>query len=115
MQSKPGIQVVNGPHVADKLRNLSCAKRELSFLMEAHDGLPAAVAERAGVRVAWASSLSISCSVGYRDTCEASWTQSVIVVERMADLTESPVLFDRDSGFSNFQQRTSSGTQAAAA
>lgn len=99
MQSQPGIQVVNGPDVADELRNLSCAKRELSFLMEDHDGLPAAVAERAGVRMAWTSSLSVSGPVGYRDACEASWSQSVI--ERMADLTESPVLVDRCSGFSN--------------
>ncbi len=40
--------------------------RELSFPMEAHDALSAAVAERAEFRELWASGLSIASSFGYR-------------------------------------------------
>jgi phosphoenolpyruvate phosphomutase len=75
---------------------------DLAFLMEAHDALSAAVAERAGFRGLWASGLSISSALGYRDANEASWTQVVDVVERMVDATNIPVLVDGDSGFGNF-------------
>jgi phosphoenolpyruvate phosphomutase len=75
---------------------------ELSFLMEAHDALSAAIAERAGFEGLWASGLSIASSLGFRDANEASWTQVVEVVERMADATSIPILVDGDSGFGNF-------------
>jgi phosphoenolpyruvate phosphomutase len=75
---------------------------ELSFLMEAHDALSAAIAERAGFKGLWASGLSIASSLGYRDANEASWTQVVDVVERMADAVGVPILVDGDSGFGNF-------------
>jgi phosphoenolpyruvate phosphomutase len=75
---------------------------DLSFLMEAHDALSAAVAERAGFKGLWASGLSISSSLGYRDANEASWTQVVDVVERIADAVSVPILVDGDSGFGNF-------------
>ena len=108
MQSRGWTKGANGPrlhaalNVADRLRGLICSNRELSFLMEAHDGLSVAIAERAGFKGVWASGLSISCSLGYRDANEASWTQLVDVVERMVDSTELPVLVDGDSGFGNF-------------
>lgn len=75
---------------------------ELSFLMESHDALSAAIAERAGFEGLWASGLSIASSLGFRDANEASWTQVVEVVERMADATSVPILVDGDSGFGNF-------------
>lgn len=75
---------------------------ELTFLMEAHDALSAAIAEQAGFQGLWASGLSISSSLGFRDANEASWTQVVEVVERMADVTRIPILVDGDSGFGNF-------------
>jgi len=75
---------------------------ELSFLMEAHDALSAAVAERAGFKGLWASGLSIASSLGYRDANEASWTQVADAVERMADSVSIPILVDGDSGFGNF-------------
>ncbi|MGJ5180257.1 phosphoenolpyruvate mutase [Bradyrhizobium oligotrophicum] len=84
------------------LREQICCNRDLSFLMEAHDGLSSAVAERAGFKGLWASGLSIACSLGYRDASEASWTQLIDVVERMVDSTDLPVLVDGDSGFGNF-------------
>lgn len=83
------------------LRGLICSD-ELAFLMEAHDGLSAAVAERAGFKGLWASGLSIASSLGYRDANEASWTEIVDVVERMADASNIPILVDGDGGFGNF-------------
>src|SRR5260364_44320 len=50
----------------------------------------------------WASGLSISTSLGFRDANEASSTQVVDVVDRIADLTGAPILVDGDSGFGNF-------------
>ncbi|MGY5809992.1 phosphoenolpyruvate mutase [Rhizobium sp. LEGMi198b] len=75
---------------------------DLSFLMEAHDGLSAAIARQAGFKGLWASGLSISSALGYRDANEASWTDVVHVVERMADASGLPILVDGDSGFGNF-------------
>src|SRR5215475_5769874 len=75
---------------------------DLTFLMEAHDALSAAIAQHAGFKGLWASGLSISSALGYRDANEASWTDVVNVVERMADATSIPILVDGDSGFGNF-------------
>lgn len=87
---------------AEMLRAQVCADLELSFLMEAHDGLSAAIAERAGFKGLWASGLSIACSFGYRDVNEASWSHLVDAVERIVDSTTLPVLVDGDGGFGNF-------------
>lgn len=84
-----------------KLRALLRAP-ELKFLMEGHDALSAAIVERAGFEGLWASGLSIASSLGFRDANEASWTQVVEAVERMADATGIPILVDGDSGFGNF-------------
>ena len=75
---------------------------DLSFLMEAHSGLSAKIAEEAGFRGLWASGLSISASLGLRDSNEASWTQVVDVLEYMADATRLPILVDGDTGHGNF-------------
>ncbi|MBB3458817.1 phosphoenolpyruvate phosphomutase [Rhizobium sp. BK313] len=74
----------------------------LSFLMEAHDGLSAAIAQEAGFQGLWASGLTISSSLGYRDCNEASWSMVTAVVERIVDSGRLPVLVDGDSGFGNF-------------
>ncbi|MCP3475654.1 phosphoenolpyruvate mutase [Bradyrhizobium sp. CCGUVB1N3] len=84
------------------LRAQVCSNNELSFLMEAHDGLSGAIAKRAGFKGLWASGLSIACSLGYRDANEASWSHVVDVVERIVDSTALPVLVDGDGGFGNF-------------
>ncbi|MDE5465833.1 MULTISPECIES: phosphoenolpyruvate mutase [unclassified Bradyrhizobium] len=84
------------------LRAQVCSNLELSFLMEAHDGLSAAIAERAGFKGLWASGLSIASSLGYRDVNEASWCQLVDAVERIVDSSKLPVLVDGDGGFGNF-------------
>jgi phosphoenolpyruvate phosphomutase len=74
----------------------------LSFLMEAHSGLSAKIVEEAGFRGIWASGLTISASLGLRDSNEASWTQVLEVLECMADATRLPILVDGDTGYGNF-------------
>ena len=70
---------------------------ELTFLMEAHNGLSAKIAEEAGFEGIWASGLSISAALGVRDSNEASWTQVLDVVEFMSDATTMPILLDGDT------------------
>ena len=74
----------------------------LSFLMEAHNGLSAKIAEEAGFSGIWASGLSISAALGVRDNNELSWTQVLDNVELMADATSIPILLDGDTGYGNF-------------
>ena len=75
---------------------------QLEFLMEAHSGLSAKIAQEAGFRGIWGSGLSISASLGVRDNNEASWTQVLDVVEYMSDATTIPILLDADTGYGNF-------------
>lgn len=75
---------------------------ELSFLMEAHDGLSARIVEEAGFEGIWASGLAIAASHGVRDCNEASWTQTLECVEFMADAVGIPILVDGDTGHGNF-------------
>ncbi len=75
---------------------------ELGFLMEAHNGLSAKVAEEAGFQGIWGSGLSISAALGVRDHNEASWTQVLEVAEFMADATAVPILLDGDTGYGDF-------------
>lgn len=75
---------------------------ELEFLMEAHNGLSAKIAEEAGFKGIWASGLSMSASLGVRDNNEASWTQVLEIVEFMSDATTVPILIDGDTGYGNF-------------
>jgi phosphoenolpyruvate phosphomutase len=84
-----------------RLRHLIESK-ELSFLMEAHNGLSAKVAEEAGFDGIWGSGLSISAALGVRDNNEASWTQVLEVLEFMCDATTVPILLDGDTGYGNF-------------
>jgi phosphoenolpyruvate phosphomutase len=75
---------------------------ETIFLMEAHNGLSARIAEEAGFRALWASGLSMSASLGVRDRNEASWTQIMEIVEYMVDSVSVPILMDGDTGFGDF-------------
>ncbi len=70
--------------------------------MEAHSGLSAKIVEEAGFPAVWASGLSISASLGVRDSNEASWTQVLEVLEFMAESTALPILVDGDTGYGNF-------------
>jgi phosphoenolpyruvate phosphomutase len=75
---------------------------ELSFIMEAHNGLSSKIVEEAGFEAIWASGLSISAALGVRDSNEASWTQVLEVLEFMSDNTRIPILVDGDTGYGNF-------------
>jgi phosphoenolpyruvate phosphomutase len=74
----------------------------LNFLMEAHSGVSAKIAEEAGFEAIWGSGLTISTSLGLRDSNEASWTQVLDVLEYMNDATRLPILVDGDTGYGNF-------------
>lgn len=76
--------------------------RELTFIMEAHNGLSARIVEEAGFEAIWASGLAISAALGVRDSNEASWTQVLEVLEFMSDATRIPILVDGDTGYGNF-------------
>jgi len=86
---------------ASRLRAL-IKSPELTFLMEAHNGLSARIVEEAGFEGIWASGLTMSASQGLRDCNEASWTQVLDAIEFMADATCIPILVDGDSGHGNF-------------
>ena len=84
-----------------KLRTL-LESADTEFLMEAHNGISAKIAEESGFKGIWASGLSISAALGVRDSNEASWTQVLEVLEFMADATSIPILVDGDTGYGNF-------------
>ncbi|RAP34809.1 phosphoenolpyruvate mutase, partial [Candidatus Marinamargulisbacteria bacterium SCGC AG-439-L15] len=84
-----------------KLSEMLCSK-DLSFMMEAHNGLSAKIVEETGFEGIWASGLSLSASLGVRDNNEMSWTQVVDVLEYMSDATTVPILLDGDTGYGNF-------------
>lgn len=84
-----------------RLRALIDSPR-LSFLMEAHDGLSARIAEAEGFEGIWASGLSMATALGLRDSDEATWSQLLDVVEYMTEAVSVPVLVDGDTGYGNF-------------
>ena len=92
------------PEVPTKFRKLRALleSAETEFLMEAHNGISAKIAEETGFKGVWASGLSISAALGVRDSNEASWTQVLEVLEFMADATTIPILVDGDTGYGNF-------------
>ena len=75
---------------------------QMAFLMEAHSGLSAKIVQEEGFRGIWASGLTISASLGLRDSNEASWTQVLDVLEYMNDAVDLPILVDGDTGYGNF-------------
>jgi len=77
-------------------------KKDLDFLMEAHNGLSAKIVQETGFKGIWASGLSLSAQLGVRDSNEASWTQVVEVCDFMTECTDIPILLDGDTGFGNF-------------
>lgn len=94
-------QGTSGPRKATRLRQL-IESPELTFVMEAHNGLSARIVEEAGFEAIWASGLSMSASLGVRDSNEASWTQVLEVLEFMGDASRIPILVDGDTGYGNF-------------
>ena len=75
---------------------------KLEFLLEAHNGISAKIAEESGFKGLWAGGLAIAAQYGVRDSNEASWTQVLEVLEFMADATSIPIMLDGDTGYGNF-------------
>jgi phosphoenolpyruvate phosphomutase len=94
-------QTVQTPSRAKRLRE-QLRQKQMTILMEAHNGLSAKLAAEAGFSALWASGLSISAALGVRDNNEASWTQVLEVLEFMSDATDLPILLDGDTGYGNF-------------
>lgn len=90
-----------GESKSTRLRRLLMAP-QLTFLMEAHNGLSAKIAEESGFEGIWASGLAMSAALGVRDSNEATWTQVLEVLEFMTDATSVPILLDGDTGYGNF-------------
>ncbi len=74
----------------------------LEFLLDAHNGITAKIAEEAGFKGIWAGGLCMSAQYGVRDSNEASWTQVLDMLEFMSDAVEIPILLDGDTGYGNF-------------
>ena len=72
------------PRPTEQLRDMIQSK-DLSFIMEAHNGLSAKIVKEAGFKGIWGSGLSISAAMGVRDANEASWTQVLEVLDHMVD------------------------------
>lgn len=87
--------------LANKLREM-LHSNNLEFIMEAHSGLSARIVKNTGFSGIWASGLSLSASLGLRDSNEASWTQLLEILTQMKDASNLPILFDGDTGFGNF-------------
>lgn len=92
---------MNNDRKTTQLRK-SLLSPQLEFLMEAHNGISAKIAEEAGFKGIWASGLSMSASMAVRDNNELSWTQVLEIAEFMADATTIPILLDGDTGYGNF-------------
>jgi len=76
--------------------------KDLAFICEAHNALSARIVEEAGFKALWGSSLTISSTMGVRDSNEASWTQILETVDLITDVTSAPLLLDADTGYGNF-------------
>ena len=85
----------------DKLHNL-IHNSYLEFIMEAHNGLSARIAEEAGFKAIWASGLSMSASEGVRDNNELSFTEVAKRCQVISQAVDIPVLLDMDSGYGSF-------------
>lgn len=83
------------------LRRLLQSSR-MEFLMEAHNGVSARIAEEAGFAGIWGSGLTLSAQAAVRDNNELSWTQVVDALELMSDATSVPILLDGDTGYGDF-------------
>merc|ERR1712166_382686 len=97
---------------AKKLRALLNSK-DLSFMMEAHNGLSAKIVEETGFKAIWAGSLAVSAAMGVRGDEEANWTQIIKVVETMAECTTIPILLDAGKHFSDEVTSSVKSTQRA--
>lgn len=83
------------------LRNMINSE-ELSFIMEAHDGMSSKIVQETGFQAIWASGLSVSTALGYRDNNELSFSQVADHCYHMARCVDIPVVVDCDTMYGDF-------------
>ena len=83
------------------LRNL-LASSKCEYLLEAHNAVSARIAAESGAPGLWASSLTLSCSMGLRDNSELTMTEALSVLESITSHVSVPLLFDGDTGYGTF-------------
>jgi phosphoenolpyruvate phosphomutase len=83
------------------LRNI-IERNHTDYFLGVQSGLSAKIAEEAGFKALWGSSLAMSAECGLRDNNEMSWTQVLDASEFISDATNLPLLLDGDSGYGNF-------------
>lgn len=76
--------------------------KELSFVMEAHDGMSSKIVEEVGFKAIWASGLSVSTALGYRDNNELSFSQVADHCYYMSRCVNIPVIVDCDTMYGDF-------------
>jgi phosphoenolpyruvate mutase len=72
------------------------------FAIEAHNGVSAKIAQKAGFKILWASGLSIATSLGVRDCNELTSTEVLNVLSYMVDSVNLPIIVDGDTGYGNY-------------
>lgn len=70
----------------------------LEYIMEAHSGLSAVIAEEAGFKALWASGLSLSAVTGCKDRNELDLSEICAIIRQMSDHVSIPILVDGDTG-----------------
>lgn len=72
------------------------------YLLEAHNAVSARIAQESGAPGLWASSLTLSCSLGLRDNSELTMTEALNLLESITSHVSVPLLFDGDTGYGTF-------------
>lgn len=85
---------------ATNLRKLF-AKKDLTIIVGAHNGLTAKLVEKAGFDGVWASGLEVSASYGIPDASLISMYQFVEAARNMNEVVDIPVVVDCDTGYGN--------------
>lgn len=85
---------------ATNLRKLF-AKKDLTIIVGAHNGLTAKLVEKAGFDGVWASGLEVSASYGIPDASLISMYQFVEAARSMNEVVDIPVVVDCDTGYGN--------------
>lgn len=75
---------------------------KLEYILESHNAISGKIVEETGFKALWASSLTISASMGARDCNEISWSDIVNEVWKICDNTSIPLLLDMDTGYGDF-------------
>jgi phosphoenolpyruvate phosphomutase len=79
-------------------------ERQVSFLMQVHDGISTKVAQRSGFGGLWASSFACSAALGLPDDDSMTMQEVLQYLRPIIRCSEIPVLVDGNCGFSSRQE-----------